>query len=118
MSKKRKNFEQLRERMSEEQRAKADQKYNQLRTEMMVAEIRKLSGMTQQQLADELGVTQPSIAKAEKQCDMEIGTLSSMIEGLGGRLELIAIMPEGQEIRITQFSKPATKGNHQHRKPA
>jgi predicted transcriptional regulator len=69
-----------------------------------LAELRRHSGQTQQQLADLPDVSQPCFAKVESQDDMQISTLSRLVESLGGRLELIAHLPMG-EMRITQFRK-------------
>jgi hypothetical protein len=38
----------------------------------------------------------------ESQDDMQISTLSRLVQSLGGQLELIAHMPKG-DARITQF---------------
>lgn len=97
------NFDKLRGQMTTAQRASADRKYRQLRSDMLLAELRKCSGLTQQQLADILGISQPSISEREKQEDMEIGTLAKMIEAMGGRLEINAVMPGGI-VHLTQFT--------------
>ena len=70
--------------------------------EMLLPELRKRSGMTQQEVADILGITQPSLSKMEGQNDMQISTLSRLVGSLGGKLELIAHLPGG-DIRLTQF---------------
>lgn len=54
-------------------------------------ELRKLQGLTQQQLADNLGVTQNRISKLEA-LDLdraELQTIRSYIDALGGALSLI-----------------------------
>jgi transcriptional regulator with XRE-family HTH domain len=76
--------------------------------EMLLSEIRKISGRTQRQLADALGIKQPSLSKLEKQSDMQISTLSRIIEALGGELEVIARFPKGS-IKIDQFVRTASK---------
>lgn len=70
--------------------------------QMALAEIRKLSGMTQETLAARLGIKQPVLSRFESQSDMQISTLSKLIEALGGELELIAHLPSG-DVRISQF---------------
>lgn len=94
-----KNFEELRKQMSPESRARATAKAHEMMAEMLLAEIRKEAGFTQEDLAETLGVKQPSLSKVESQDDMQISTLKRLIQALGGQLELIAHMPKG-DIRI------------------
>lgn len=74
--------------------------------EMLLAEIRKNVGLTQEDLAAQLGIKQPTLSKLEAQDDMQISTLQRLIRALGGELELIAHLPGG-DIRIRQFASPA-----------
>lgn len=99
-----KKFEELRKKMTPEQRAKADLRAKEIMAEMLMAEIRKEVGLTQEELAEKLGVKQPSLSKLEAQDDMQISTLQRLVQALGGQLELIAHMPGG-DIRISQFKK-------------
>ncbi len=96
------NFEKLRQKMTPAQRTKANLKAKEMMAEMLVAEIRKEAGFTQEELAGKIGVKQPSLSKLESQDDMQISTLQRLIHALGGQLELIAHMPGG-DIRISQF---------------
>jgi DNA-binding XRE family transcriptional regulator len=95
-------FEELEKQMGPERLAKARAKAKEMMAEMLLAEIRKEAGFTQEDLAATLGVKQPSLSKLESQDDMQISTLQRLIHALGGQLELIAHMPGG-DIRITQF---------------
>jgi predicted transcriptional regulator len=72
-------------------------------TEMLLAEIRKEAGITQDDLAKTIGIKQPSLSKLESQDDIHISTLRKLIEALGGQLELVAHMPCG-DIKISQFT--------------
>lgn len=94
-----KSFDELRKQMSPESRARATAKAKEMMAEMLLAEIRKEAGFTQEDLAETLGVKQPSLSKLESQDDMQISTLKRLIQALGGQLELIAHMPKG-DIRI------------------
>jgi len=49
--------------------------------------------MTQQELADALGIKQPSLSKLEHQADMQISTLKRIVEALGGELRVQARFP-------------------------
>jgi DNA-binding XRE family transcriptional regulator len=99
-------FQSLRDKMTSAQRERAKARVSELQKEMLLSELRKVAGQTQQALADELGVSQPCLSKMEKQTDMQIGTLDRIITSLGGRLEVIAHMPGG-DVVLTQFTKSA-----------
>ncbi len=95
----------LKSKMNDEQRRRSEEKLAGMKAEMVLAELRKHTGMTQQELADILGVSQPTLSGQEHQDDMEVSTLSRYIAALGGQLELIVHMPKG-DIRLTQFAQP------------
>ena len=98
------NLKELEEKMSPESRARAEAMTREMMAEMLLAEIRKFMGLTQEELASALGVTQPSLSKLENQDDMQVSTLRRLIEALGGQLEIIAHLPRG-DIRIRQFQE-------------
>lgn len=93
------SIQKLRERMTPEARKRATLKAR----EMMISEIRREAGFTQEQVAEVLGIRQPSLSKLESQNDMQISTLRKIVNALGGELEIIAHMPAG-DIRIRQFA--------------
>ena len=96
------NFRELEEMMTPESRARAEVESKEIMAEMLLAEVRKFMGLTQEELASALGVTQPSLSKLENQDDMQVSTLRRLIEALGGQMEIIAHLPRG-DIRIRQF---------------
>lgn len=98
----RKKFSSLVEKMPAERRARSDARVRELRAEMLLAELRKHTGKTQEEVAALLGVTQPGLSRIESQDDIQISTLNRLVKSLGGQLELIAHMPGG-DITITQF---------------
>lgn len=95
-------FEELEKQMGPERLARARAKAQEMMAEMLLAEIRKEAGFTQEDLAEKLGVKQPTLSKLESQDDMQISTLRRLVAALGGQLELIVHMPGG-DIRISQF---------------
>jgi len=96
------NFKELEAQMAPERVARAEMKARAIMADMLLAEIRKHVGLTQKQLAKALSIKQPTLSKIENQGDMKIGTLRSIIEALGGELELIAHLPGG-DVRLSQF---------------
>ena len=97
-------FSTLREKMKPAQRERANARVAKLQTEMLLSELRQFSGMTQQDLATALGITQPGLSKMEKQADIQITTLDRIIQALGGQLEIVAHMPT-KDVVLTQFMK-------------
>ncbi len=85
-------------------RQRAARRTRELLDEMLVGELRELAGKTQGQLAEELGIKQPSLSKLEKQSDMQISTLQRIVQALGGELEIAARFPQGV-VKIGQFKR-------------
>ena len=96
------NFKELEAKMSPQRRARIEALARDTRAEMLLAEIRRQAGLTQVDLAETLGIKQPSLSKLEAQDDMQISTLRRIVNALGGELELIANLPGGA-IKLTQF---------------
>lgn len=97
-------FEKLKKEMKPESVRIAKAKAKEMMAEMLLVEIRKEVGLTQEDLAKTLGIKQPSLSKLESQDDIQISTLRRLIKALGGQLELIVHMPGG-DIRISQFTR-------------
>jgi predicted XRE-type DNA-binding protein len=88
---------------SKRTRDKAARRTRELLGELLLSEIRQSAGKSQQQVADLLGIKQPSLSKLEKQKDMQISTLRKIVAALGGELEVLARFPQGT-VRIEQFN--------------
>lgn len=97
------NFSKLEKKMKPQRLARAKARAKEMMAEMLLSEIRKEAGLTQEHLAKSLKIKQPSLSKLETQEDMQISTLRRIISALGGELELVAHLPQG-DIRISQFS--------------
>jgi transcriptional regulator with XRE-family HTH domain len=100
-----KSFDELVKRTTTKRtRERADRRTRELLDEMLMGELRKLAGKTQEQVAKELGIKQPSVSKLEKQSDMQISTLQRIVQALGGELELVARFPRGA-VKIGQLGR-------------
>ena len=90
--------------------------------------LRKAAVKTQADLARTLGVSQPSVAKIERQADMYLSTLRSYVEATGGKLALVVHLKDGQSVELSSLtdmprqigksiekSKPLTRGRTQAR---
>lgn len=100
------NFKDLEAKMPPQAVARGKARARQIMAEMVLAEVRKMAGQTQEETAAALGIKQPTLSRLESQDDMHISTLRRLIEALGGELEIIAHLPGG-DIRLTQFKDVA-----------
>ena len=100
-----KSFDQLVKRTTTKAtREKAARRTRELLGELLLSELRRAAGKSQRELAEALGIKQPSLSKLEGQRDMHIGTLKKIVEALGGRLHIMATFPKGN-IRVKQFDE-------------
>ncbi len=97
-------FQELRSRMTPQQRERSREIAEQLRAEMALADLRQARRLTQEDIAEMLGNRQAAVSKIERRADMHVSTLRRYVEALGGELEIIAHFPEG-DVRISQFEE-------------
>lgn len=98
-----KSFDELVKRTTTKKtQAKAARRTQELLGELLLSEVRQLAGKSQQEVAETLGMKQPSLSKLEKQGDMQISTLRKIVKALGGELEVLARFPNGT-VKIEQF---------------
>jgi len=100
------NLRELEAKMTPESRARAKTRAKEMMADMLLSEIRKAVGLTQEELAESLGIKQPTLSRLESQGDMQVSTLRRLIHALGGELEIIARLPGGV-IRLSQFEDAA-----------
>jgi DNA-binding XRE family transcriptional regulator len=63
--------------------------------------LRKLAKRSQVQIAESLGVKQPSVLKIERQTDLYLSTLRRFVEAAGGKLELRVELPGTGPLTLT-----------------
>ena len=90
-----KNFNLLRKKMSPEARARSRAAADKMLREMALDELREARRLTQEQLAEQLGVGQAEVSRLERRTDMYVSTLNRMVEAMGGHLEIRAVFPDG-----------------------
>ena len=77
------------------------------RTAELIAEVeglkafRVLAERSQEQIAESLGIKQPSVHKIEKQTDLYLSTLRRFVEAAGGSLELRVELPGKGVLHLT-----------------
>lgn len=63
--------------------------------------LRELAERSQEQMAQALGVKQPSVLKMERQADLYLSTLRRFVEAAGGTLELRVELPGKGVLHLT-----------------
>ena len=99
-----KNFRELEAKMPAESRARVRAWVEQTLKEMPLHELRAARQLTQENLAEVLGINQAAVSKLERRTDMYVSTLARFIEAMGGRLEIRAVFPDGT-VTLERFSE-------------
>ena len=100
------SFTELTKDLSPKRRERIEQRKEELRQEMTLAELRKAFSLTQDTLAKTLNVKQAEISKIENRADMLMSTLRNFVQAMGGDLEVRAVFPN-RVIEISTFSSLA-----------
>ena len=90
--------------------------------EKTLRDLRLALSLTQESMAETLGVGQESISRLEKRSDLLISTLGSYIKAMGGELRLVAEFPDRQPIVLKGLvsmrnEMPPSKAN-KHQSPS
>ena len=88
--------------MTKASRKRADRRTKALLREMLLSDLRKATGYSQQALAAKLRMKQPSLSKLENATDMQVATLRKLVGALGGELQIACKFPRG-DVRLVQF---------------
>jgi len=76
--------------------------------EMSLRALRQAHKLTQQRMAQSLGITQDGISRLEKRSDLLISTLRSYVTAIGGTLSLVAKFPDRQPVVLSGIAEIAT----------
>ena len=88
-----------------ERRARVEKRALELRT---LKDLRIAAEQTQAELAAALGVGQDTISRLEKRSDLLPSTLRHGVEGMGGKLELVAQFPDRAPLVIEHLGVEKT----------
>ncbi len=90
-----KDIEEIMRDFSPERRAKIEKRASELIDEhMTLQDLRKARQLTQERMAQILGIGQDSVSRLEKRTDLHLSTLNNYINAMGGSLKLVAEFPE------------------------
>jgi DNA-binding transcriptional regulator YiaG len=68
--------------------------------EYTLGELRRARKITQDELARLMATTQPNVSRIERGGEMELSTLRSYVEALGGRLEIAAVFDDDERFPV------------------
>jgi DNA-binding transcriptional regulator YiaG len=69
--------------------------------EMSLRELRRAHKLTQERVAETLGIGQDQVSRLEQRSDLLISTLRSYVEAMGGRLILVAEFPKRKPVVLS-----------------
>jgi transcriptional regulator with XRE-family HTH domain len=97
-----KNLERIRKETDPERRKKISARAKEiLAEEMTLCELRKAHKLTQERLAESLGIGQDQISRLEQRSDLLLSTLRSYIEAMGGSLTILAEFPDRKAVTLS-----------------
>jgi transcriptional regulator with XRE-family HTH domain len=96
-----KNLKRIRKEMTPERRKKISARAKELLAEeMTLCELRKAHKLTQERLAESLGIGQEQISRLEQRSDLLLSTLRSYVEAMGGKLTIVAEFPDHKAVTL------------------
>ena len=69
--------------------------------ELTLRDLRQARRLTQERLAQLLGVEQENVSRLERRADLLLSTLSSYVSAMGGKLRLVAEFPNRRPVSIS-----------------
>jgi predicted XRE-type DNA-binding protein len=79
---------------------------NQIRLEeITLRHLREKLGLSQSELAERLEIQQPAVSKLERRQNLELNTLRSVVNALGGTIEIIVRVPNKEPILLSDYQE-------------
>lgn len=72
---------------------------------LLLKAVREAAGISQEELADKLDRSQSYISRLERRGNITINTIISIVEALGGSLDLTIKLPEIEPMKFSQIEK-------------
>jgi transcriptional regulator with XRE-family HTH domain len=76
--------------------------------EMSLRDLRQALTLTQERIAESLGIGQDGVSRLEKRSDLLLSTLRTYVEAMGGQLSLIAEFPDREPVTLSGLSTMET----------
>jgi len=68
--------------------------------ELTLRQLRQARKLTQERMAETLGIGQDSISRLEQRSDLLLSTLRSYVQAMGGDLQLVVEFPDHPPVRL------------------
>ena len=113
-----KNLERIRKELTPARRKKIEGRAAELiAEEMSLRDLRQALKLTQERLAEALGIGQDGVSRLEKRSDLLISTLRGYVEAMGGSLSIVAEFPDRHPILLSGLATveaelPQTRRRH------
>ena len=83
------------------QRARVEARAKELiEEELTLRDLRQAEHLTQERMAELLGVEQENVSRIERRADLLLSTLSSYVAAMGGKLRLMAEFPNRKPVSV------------------
>lgn len=76
--------------------------------ELTLRDLRQALSLTQESIAETLGIGQDGVSRLEKRSDLLLSTLRSYVAAMGGHLSLIAEFPNRAPVILSELSNLET----------
>ncbi|MDR3554158.1 MAG: XRE family transcriptional regulator [Syntrophobacteraceae bacterium] len=86
--------------------------------EMTLRDLRKAHELTQETLAETLGISQDGVSRIEKRSDFLLSTLRSYVGAMGGKLRLIAEFPDRKPVILSDLKSLDTHAGRDRKTPS
>ena len=107
-----KNLKDVMNTLPEERRAKVEARAEELiAEEMTLRDLRKAQDLTQERMAELLGVGQDNISRLESRTDMLLSTLRSYVAAMGGSLDMVVRFPDRPAVNLSALFGKEDRGN-------
>jgi len=103
------SLEEILNEMSPERRARVMRRADEIREELNLRELRRQRRLTQARLSKKLKIGQEGVSRIERRQDMNVSTLRSYVEGIGGELWIEARFPDQPPVVLTGLGRSEGK---------
>lgn len=95
------NLKELKAKRSKESQERINQLRDEILLENALTQLRNEVELSQQELADRMGISQPSLSAMERiNLNMKLVTLKKYIEAIGGQVSLTVELPTDKKVSI------------------